>query len=134
MIVLWFALAIVLITIGVYWGFLIYASAKRILREVPDLEWDIKWAVYLGIFIGYPCDILYNATRGAWMFRRIDRWWFPLDRMFSWRIARLVREWNAMKAVERANLSHRSYLAYQRAIKWSRILNAGDPGHEPIAT
>lgn len=110
---LWVLVTAALATFVVETGFVYVATAKRLLELPGGIPLDIKLIAYIWLAVGYPADIVFNWTRGWFMFRRI-----PREALFSSTVQWIV--------------DHRSEVTlrqWQKAHEWAVILNEIDPGH-----
>ena len=83
----WLAVAFVASTFWVYTSFFALATAKRLIKEGIELPRDMRLTCRVLLVIGWPADVVYNATRGWLMFG--ER---PRELTFSSRIERYMRD------------------------------------------
>jgi len=112
---IWFALSIAAITFFVETGFLVAMAAKPLRDFDARIPPDLLGVVYFWLVVGVICDVLFNWTRGTYMFRE-----FPKEFLFS---TRVQRHYDNAANANWATRRHRV------ARRWARILNAIDPGH-----
>jgi hypothetical protein len=91
-------------------GFLVIASAKRVLAADVNLPLALRVTCLFWGVIGIAADCVYQMTVGTVRFREL-----PRELLYSGRIQRLVRSSDDRKLV--------------KARRWATILNAADPGH-----
>ena len=105
-------LVAVVATVLVYVAFLALCGAKLIIGRGALLPADMRAVAKLVLAVGYPADVAYNWTRGAWMFRR------------GWRLEWLGTTFSS-HIQARVDRGDRDSMTMQ----WVKLLNAGDPGH-----
>lgn len=103
------ALVVALATFAVETGFVYCITAKRLLDE-GILPVDMKALAYFWLVVGYVGDILFNVTRGTWIFRELPKEW-----LFSSRVGRLCLGPDGWRK--------------DRALTWAALLNSISPGH-----
>jgi hypothetical protein len=109
-IIVWIALAAALATGFVMTGFLVIASAKRVLAAGVKLPLALKATCLFWGVVGVVADAAYQMTVGTVRFREL-----PRELLYSGRIQRLVREGSGWRL--------------EKAKRWAAILNSADPGH-----
>lgn len=100
--VLWIYVGLAAVVFTVETAFLVVVAGK-ILRKRGLLEGELKGVVGFWLFVGYPCDILFNWWRGSWMFREWPRKWTFSSRI-QWHIDNLAKSKEPMKALHWANV------------------------------
>jgi hypothetical protein len=93
-------------------AFMQVASAKRALAMGVRLPIDVRVVSAFWLVVGFPADIVFNLTRGTWIFRELPKWG---EWTFTARVKRHYR----------AGPSKR----YRTAVYWFTFLNAVDHGH-----
>jgi len=115
MLIVWLLVVAGISTGVVMTGFLVIASAKRVLEAGINLPLAMKLTCLFWGVVAIAADSVYNALVGSGRFRawpKFNRWHgIPYPELYSARIQTLVRAGDA------------------KAIRWAAILNAADPGH-----
>jgi hypothetical protein len=105
---IWLLISIVAATFIVETAFMTICTAKRMQKD-GVLEEEMELVAKFWLIIGTPADIWFNWTRGSRIFHE-----FPRELTFSSRVQRHVDKKGKY---------------YDKAVKWGRILNSGDPDH-----
>lgn len=112
MVIVWLFSIVVLAIFVIYSAFLVLCGARLILSQGVELVDGMMIVAKIWLVIGYPADIVYNWTVGAWRFRS---GWLPEWRgttyssHIQWRVDRGL--WDPV------------------TVHWVRILDGGDKGH-----
>ena len=106
---IWILVVIALSTFVVETAFVYVSTAKRLLESDLPFPMDMKAIAYFWLVVGLPADMIFNLTRGTFMFREL-----PRELLFTARIKRhqFTTGWRGKKAKQ-----------------WAKLLNFVDPGH-----
>ncbi len=97
-------------------GFLVIASAKRVLAAGVKLPLALKVTCLFWGVVGLVSDSIYNGLVGTVRFREWPRW-------LKWHGIPVAPE------LYSARVQTHSTAGDPKALRWAAILNAADPGH-----
>lgn len=97
-------------------GFLVIASAKRVLAAGVPLPLSLKVTCLFWGVVGVVSDSVYNGLVGTVRFREWPRW-------LRWHGIPVAPE------LYSARIQTHATAGDQKVLSWAAILNAADPGH-----
>jgi hypothetical protein len=110
----WALVVTVFSTFYVYTAFLALCTVQRMRAAKVWMPWEMKVLAIFILVTGWPADVIFNITRGSFVYRELPWRVLTGEFTFSSRTKRMMRAGGKSR---------------ERATPWAFLLNAGDEGH-----